>query len=184
MKKRMLNRLTGGIIWTLFLLAGGALIYANLFNLQEGVLGSFRMEGQKLTALLAGAAMVLLALLHALTLARSRPRLKFVTFDSEHGAVAISVHAVRDFIRKVGEEFSVINQIDPKIHADRDQIRIDLDVKMVAGARVPELSQMLQTRVREGLRDGLGLDDVGAIRVRVQEIVGAPPPSKQEPIDE
>lgn len=180
MKKRLLNRVTGAAIWILFLLGGGAVIYSNLFGVQEGLLGLFRAEGARLQAMTIGSVMVLLSVLYVLTIVPARPRLRFVTFESDEGEVSISVHAVRDFIRKIGDEFSAIHQIDPKIHADRDQIRIDLDVKIVSGSRVPELSQLLQARVREGIRDGLGIAEVRVIKVRVQEIIGEPPTSRED----
>lgn len=180
MKNRFLHLLSGALIWLLFVAAGGALVYANLLRIAGGPLGAFHVEEARWWGLGSGLLMVVIALVYLLTTAPKKPKLKFVTFECDEGAVAISVSAVRDFIRKIGEEFSAIHSLDPKIRAEKDRINLDLDVKIVAGARVPELSQMLQSRVREGIRDGLGIAEIHSIKVRVQEIVGGPPARRHE----
>jgi uncharacterized alkaline shock family protein YloU len=174
---RFLHLLSGLIVWTLFAVSGGALIYANGFQVEEGLLGLFRSQGSALQAMEVGGVMVLLVLLHLSTFAPRRPKVKFISFDSDDGAVSISVNAVRDFIRKLGDEFGAVISLDPKIRAEKDLINIDLDVKIQTGTRIPELSHILQNRVRESIRDGLGIAEVREIKVRIQEIVGAPPAS-------
>jgi len=171
---RFLHVLSEVFIWFLFAAIGGALIYANGLRVEEGILGAFYLHERWYEAMGAGGIMVLLALLYLVTFGPRRPKMRYISFDSGDGSVSISVNAVRDYIRKLSGEFSAVVSIDPKIRAEKDSISIDLDVKLVAGARIPELSQALQSRVRESLRDGLGIDEVHEVKVRVQEIVGEP----------
>ena len=171
---KFLHILSGLDIWFLFAALGGALIYANGLRVQEGVLGMFYLHERWYEAMGAGGIMVLLSLLNLVTFGPRRPKMRYISFDSGNGTVSISVNAVRDYIRKLSGEFSTVVNIDPKIRAVKDSISIDLNVNLVAGARIPELSQALQARVRESLRDGLGIDEVQEIKVRVQEITGAP----------
>jgi uncharacterized alkaline shock family protein YloU len=121
--------------------------------------------------------LILLCLIYLVTFGKRRRKVKFISFESEDGAVSVSVNAVRDFIRKLGDEFDAVISMEPKIRAEKDMMSIDLDVKIQSGSRIPELSQIIQTRIRESVRDGLGIAEVREIKVRVQEIVGAPPPS-------
>jgi uncharacterized alkaline shock family protein YloU len=175
---RVLHVTAGFIIWLLFTAIGGALVYANGLKVETGLLGVFYQPGSIIQAMGYGGVMLLLALLYLVTLAPRRQPMRYISFDSEGGNVSISNGAVRDFIRKVGEEFGAVISMEPRLRADKNLISIDLDVKIQAGTRIPELSQMLQERVRESIRDGLGIAEVREIKVRIQEIVGSPPPSR------
>lgn len=180
---RILHTTAGFIIWLLFAAIGGALIYANGLQVETGLLGVFYRPGRPVQAIGFGGIMLLLALLYLVTLAPRRPAMRYISFDSEGGNVSISNGAVRDFIRKVGEEFSAVTSMEPRLRADKNLISIDLDVKIQAGSRIPELSRMLQERIRESIRDGLGIAEVREIKVRIQEIVGSPPPARKRAWD-
>jgi uncharacterized alkaline shock family protein YloU len=171
---KFLHVLSGLVIWLFFAALGGALIYANGLRVEEGVLGAFYQYDRWYEAMGLGGIMVLLSLLYLVTFGPRRPQVRYISFDSGNGSVSISVNAVRDYIRKLSGEFGAVVSIDPKIRAEKDSISLDLNVNLVAGARIPELSQALQNRVRDSLRDGLGIDEVKDIRVRVQEITGEP----------
>lgn len=177
---RFLHVLSGVIIWFLFTAMGGALIYANGLRVEEGILGIFYLHERWYEAMGVGGIMVLLALLELVTFGPRRPKMRYISFESgEGGSVSISVNAVRDYIRKLSGEFGGVVSIDPKIRAEKDRISIDLNVGLVAGFRIPELSLALQSRVRECLNNGLGISEVNEIKVRVQEIVGEPSPSSK-----
>ncbi len=176
---RFLHALSGVCLWIVFTVAAGTMVYANVLHVRSSVPGRFYVAERPFEASVIGAILVLLALLYAATLSRRRPKLKFVSFESDEGAVSISVHAVREFIRKLGEEFSAVISMDPKIRADRNVIHIDLDVSIQSGTRLPELSAVLQNRIRDSIRDGLGISQVRDIKVRIKEIIGAPPPDRR-----
>ena len=178
---RFLHILSGIVIWFLFAAAGGALIYANGLRVDEGqsILRLFYFGENWLQAMGVGGIMVLLSLLYLVTFGPRRPKARYISFDSGNGSVSISVNAVREYIRKLSGEFSAVVSIDPKIRPEKDSISIDLNVNLVAGARIPELSQALQMRVRESLRDGLGIDDVKEVKVLVQEITVEPRSSRR-----
>ena len=176
--KKLLHFLSRVLVWVLFALEGGALLYANLLKDTQGPLRHFYIEDTAFTAAATGCVMLILVLIYLGTFGSARPRLRNISFDSEGGAVSISVNAVSDFIRKLGDEFGAVISLEPKIRSEKDLISIDLDVKIQTGTRIPELSQLLQDRVRESIRDGLGIIEVREIKVHIREIVGAPPPSQ------
>lgn len=176
---KFLHIFSGLVIWVVFAVLGVALIHfkipgvtKTLFDLLPPF-GSWSSVG-------IGALMVLIALLYLVTFAPRHPKMRYISFESGEGSVSISVNAVRDYIRKLSGEFSAVIDIDPKITAEKDRIRMDLNVELVSGVRIPELSQALQSRVRESLRDGLGITDIDEIKVRVQEISGDPARSEQD----
>lgn len=177
MKKRE-GRL-GGLVMTLLLLGiGGVLIYGNLFN---------RGFGENMAAWLVmpwvgaalGAVMIASVVLRWFG-GSGRPKDQFINFSSEDGSVGISTRAICDFIERVGKEFSAVRSIQAKLISDRNAVDIQLLVKMVSGNRIPELSQVLQQRVRESVRESLGLEDIRNITIRVQEIVGEPAKSQAD----
>ncbi len=172
--------LSGLVIWFLFAALGGALIYANGLRVEVGILGAFYLDERWYEAMGAGGIMVLLSLLYLVTFGPRRPKMRYISFDSGNGSVSISVNAVRDYIRKLSGEFSSVVSIDPKIRAEKDSISLDLHVNLVAGVRIPELSQVLQNRVRESLRAGLGINEVKEVKVLVQEITGEPRSTRRD----
>lgn len=171
---RFLHILSGLLIWVLFALFGAALVHANIpgvattaFDLVPP-LQSWQAAG-------IGGLIILLALLYLVTFGPRHQKVRYISFESgERGSVSISISAVRDYIRKLSGEFGGVVSIDPKIRAEKNSISIDLNVNLVAGFRIPELSQAIQSRVRECLNNGLGISEVNEIKVRVQEIVGEP----------
>jgi uncharacterized alkaline shock family protein YloU len=104
----------------------------------------------------------------------------FINFHSEDGSVGISTKAICDFIERVGKEFSAIKSIDSKLNQAKDAVDIMLSVKVLSGNKIPELSHVLQQRVRESVRESLGLEEIRNITIKVQEIIGEPVKSAPE----
>jgi len=125
---------------------------------------------------------LLLILLYRFSASRRSRDLEFISFDGKDGPVSISVRAVRDFIEKLADNFVAIKSMQPKLITRHGRVQVDLDLRVQAGTRVPELCQALQENVRESLSEGLGLADVKKIRVTVKEIMPAEP-EEEEPAE-
>jgi uncharacterized alkaline shock family protein YloU len=130
---------------------------------------------QQLVAVGGLVASFLLLVAFALTASRQQGPVEFISYEGEGGAVSISVKAVKDFVEKIGGEFAAVLSAHPALRVCRGGIEIDLDVRVQAGTHLPELCRLLQDRVRDSVRDHLGLSDVRAVRVNVREIVGTAP---------
>ncbi|QHI68230.1 alkaline shock response membrane anchor protein AmaP [Tichowtungia aerotolerans] len=178
--KKLLHALAGALIFLTPLVWSALLVYGNGFNTGFRDFIFSTMTDSPFVGVVFGLILILLVLVYLGTFGRPRSRKRYISFESESGSVSISINAVRDFVRKIGDEFGSVVSMDPKIHSEKNMLCIDLDVKIQTGSRLPELSEKLQGRVRESIRDGLGIVDVREIKVKVQEIVGAPPAS---PID-
>lgn len=177
-RNRLLHILSGALIWILFAVMGVALVHANIPGVTQNAF-DFMPPLQSWKAAGLGGLIVLLSMLYLVTFAPRRAKMRYISYDSGEGSVAVSDNAVRDSISKLSGEFSNVVSINPKIKSERDGLSIDLHVELVAGSRIPELSQALQSRVRESLRDGLGIANVKEVKVRVQEIVGEPSSSRR-----
>lgn len=173
----------GGLIMTFLLLViGGGLIYGNIFNREVGdVIANLLVMPWVGAAL--GAILILSVVLRWVGGFR-KPRESFINFHSEEGCVGISTKAICDFIERIGKEFSAIKSIDSKLISAKNAVDIQLRVKVVSGNKIPELSQVLQQRVRDSVRESLGLDEIRNITIKVQEIVGEPATPVVDPAPE
>lgn len=182
---RLLHVLVGLILFLFLAALAVYLIYASTGGDAYWESTVQALRGERYTALSAGIALMSLLCLWLLTSVRRPEPVQYISFDSEGGAVSLSTKAVRDFIQKVGDEFAAVAGLHPVLHVRGGAVDVDLDVRVKSGAHIPELCQMLQERVRESLRDHLGLNDVREVRVNVREIIGPVAEAKhpEEPLE-
>ena len=104
--------------------------------------------------------------------------------ESEGGAISISVKAINDFLAKLADEFAGIIRLRADVAASRDgRVEVRLDVSVKAGTKVQQLSQVLQQRVRESMRDNLGIAEIHAVKVNVSSIVTVEKPASGRTTD-
>lgn len=164
----------GGFLTTvLLLLIGAALIYGNTVDRELGERLAKALETPLLSIAL-GAVMILSVFMHWFGGCGRKKKGKFIDFQSDDGSVGISTQAIQDFIERVGKEFAAIKHIESDLKQDKGGLDIAIRVKVVSGNKIPELSQVLQQRVRESVRESLGLEEIRNITIQVAEIVGEP----------
>lgn len=163
----------GGFLMTILLLViGGGLIYGNVFNREVGELMA-KLLVMPLVGTALGAVLILSVVLRWVGGFRKQKD-AFINFHSDDGSVGISTKAICDFIERIGKEFSAIKSIDSRLIKAKSAVDIVLSVKVMSGNKIPELSHVLQQRVRESVRESLGLEEIRNITIKVQEIVGEP----------
>ena len=132
------------------------------------------LAGRRGVAILAGLGMVLLVLLYALTALRMPDQSQYLAYDIEGGGtVSISLKAVENFLARLADEFAALTSLEPTLRTRKGVLDVQLDVKVKAGAQIPELCRMLQERARSTIREKVGISDIQDVRVRVQEIAGS-----------
>ncbi len=166
------SRLGDIVVTLLLLLIGGGLIYGNTLNREVGQYISDALE-MPVVSIGLGFILVLSVVLRWVG-GFQKQKETFINFHSEDGSVGISTKAICDFIERIGKEFSAVKSIDTKLIKGKDALDIALSVKVVSGNKIPELSHVLQQRVRESVRESLGLEEIRNITIKVQEIVGEP----------
>lgn len=150
------------------LLILGFFLLANVIGAHTPV-GDFLIR-DRLGQALVGISAILLVLLYWLTALPLKEE-QFLTFENEGGAVSISVKAINDFLAKLANEFAGVSRLRPQVTATRDgRVEVRLDVSVKAGTKVQQLSQILQQRVRESMRDNLGIAEIHSVRVNVSAI--------------
>jgi len=171
----------GNFVTTLLLLLiGSALIYGNVFNREVG-----DMMATLLAMPLVGAALGVVLILSVVLRwvgGLGKKKEAFIDFQSDGGSVGISTKAIQDFIERVGKEFAAVKSIESTLIQDKGSLDIAMSVKVLSGNKIPELSQVLQQRVRESVRESLGLDEIRNITIQVQEIIGDPTKASESSI--
>ncbi len=175
-----LHRVIGVVLFILASVAAAFFVYAALSSNLWG--DTFQALGaNRFAALAAGLIVFLLVLLYSYTGTHRADYERYISFEGEGGSVRISRHAVRDFLAGLAAEFSTIEKLDPEFTMRRENMDVELNVTVRPGCHIPELSRMLQERVRTTLRVSLGITQVGKVDVLVQEIAGVPGARRDEP---
>ena len=125
----------------------------------------------RLMVLMGGIGLILLVVLYLLTSARKQKDSKMISFQGHSGPVTINLKAVRDVVLRTGDEFTEIISMQPNLEFRGGGLYVELDVRVMAGAHVPELCQQLQERVTDCVHDQLGLKEVKAVKVNIRELV-------------
>ena len=162
-----------GILSTLFLLVlGTGLIYGGFF---KPAVGETIGELMKMPIIggAAGALLILTVLMRWADRYRGHKQ-DYINFSSDDGTVGISTKAIQDFIERVAKEFAAVKGVETKLIKRKKALDIAIFVQVLAGNKIPELSQVLQQRVRESVRESLGLDEIRNITLQIKEIIGEP----------
>lgn len=168
---KSLHRAIGLVLFILICVAAAFFVYAalssNLWDQTFQALGD-----NKAGALATGLLIFLLVLLYSYSGSYRAEFERYISFEGEGGSVRISRRAVRDFLAGIAIEFSTIEKLEPEFTMRRENMDVELNVSVRPGCHIPELSRMLQERVRTTLRVSLGITQVGKVDVLVQEISG------------
>ena len=112
---------------------------------------------------------------------KSRPsKARYLSYETEHGSISISLKALQDFLSNLKDEFSSILALTPKVNAEEDGLSILLEVDVRSGESVPDMSRKLQSRVRKLIEEKVGVSEIKSIAIRVEEIVNAKPTAKNK----
>lgn len=160
-----------GLVLSVAILALGWVLVAGVFGVQyDAYLDVLR--NSRIWQFVLGVSLITLVVLFWLSALPIGKREQFLSFDSEGGRISISVNAVNAFLAKLKTEFAGIVDLRSDVSASRDgtiEVRLDMTVK--TGTHIQQLSQALQQRVRDSMRESLGIEDVAVVKVNVQDIV-------------
>lgn len=173
--KRVVHVLLGLLILVILLGLGIGLIYM-AYSAECWTQGIDTLRAERGWGALAGMALLALVAVYLITGYRRQPAGDdYLAFNNNGATVSILLRAVNEFITKIGDEFAAIISMKPAVRPRGRSIDIDLDIRVKAGTQIPELCQLLQERVRESVRQNLGISDIKRIRVSVKDIVGDAP---------
>jgi len=167
------------LVISIVLLALGILFLAEVFGVDVRI-GHFLL-GDPIGKFVTGTTLILTVMLYWLTSINGGAKEQFLSFENEGGAVNIRIKAVNEFLRRLADEFADIVDLRADVtaaHDGRVEAQLYLDVK--SGTKIQQLSQVLQQRVRESMREGMGISEIASVKVNVNEIVQADKEEKKE----
>ena len=170
---RILHGLIGFVL-SLAMLALGWTLVANVFGIQNAYWQMVEdvLLASRIWQFVLGVSLLTLVALFWLSALPIGKREHFLSFDSEGGMISISVNAVNTFLAKLKTEFAGIVELRSDVSASRNgAIEVRLDMKVKAGTNIQQLSQALQQRVRDSMRENLGIEYVAGVKVSVLDIV-------------
>jgi len=127
-----------------------------------------------------GAIFILISLLFAQVSSARHEREKTIAFNNPSGQVTITLFAVEDLIRKIGQELPQIKEIRPNVIATKKrgiQIRIRLILK--SEANIPEFTSQLQEMIKSRIQEIFGIDEQIIVKIHVAKILTRPEKTKR-----
>jgi uncharacterized alkaline shock family protein YloU len=98
-------------------------------------------------------------------------REKTIAFDSPHGQVSISLAAIEDFIRRLFRMSPDIKELRPVCIATRKGIEILNKVALWQDAKIPEVTERIQSTIKFRLKQILGIEESIIVKVHVVKIL-------------
>ncbi len=168
------------ILTALSLLAIGVILLLEVFNIETRPLAF--IATYKSVRLALGCCMIILPLLTFLAALGADRKGAFISFDNENGTVSVSVEAISNLLCKLAKEFKEIATMDADIPIRPDgKIAVNIWLKIFAGCRVQDFAAFLQQRVKETLKEALGIVDVAEVTVTIKEIIDREPDDQAKP---
>jgi len=130
-------------------------------------------------AFMAGGAVLLSMLVYLLSGVSSRRPVDYLVFKGRNGKVSVKVQTVNDYIAQIADEFADVLSMEPRLTPASGTVEVDLDVRVKAGTQIPEMSSLLQDRVRAAVKEHVGLFEVKKVRINIDEIVVSSQPAPQ-----
>lgn len=166
---KILNIFFRGII-SIVLFVIGTFIVFDTFELSPKMI-LFIINDRALKLAL-GCILMIIVLIYWFTVVALRQKQLFISFENEYGNISISVDAISNFIRSLSKDFNEILDMKSDIYVTTDgKIVVNVWLEILAGCKLQSLSSSLQERIKNVLKDSLGITDIEKISITVKEIV-------------
>lgn len=144
---------------------------SGMFGVKENIELVVNEQLNSPTGMWTGFALVILGLLFLNMRVKAEKGGRTISFDNPEGEVTISVRAIEDFVKRVGQEFSQVIEMTPAILAARDGIKVKAKTVLIAGSNVPRLSESIQHTIKSRMQNILGIENVIGIEINVSKLV-------------
>lgn len=102
--------------------------------------------------------------------ARRLNKNRIIAFQNPDGEVTISLSAIEDYVRKVAGSISAIKDIRSRVGAGRKGINIVCDAAIFSGANIPEVTEKMQTVLKNKLNEMIGVEEKINIKMNISKI--------------
>ncbi|MEA3328420.1 MAG: alkaline shock response membrane anchor protein AmaP [Candidatus Omnitrophota bacterium] len=96
---------------------------------------------------------------------------KDILFSGSSGMTTVSFSALEDIIKRAGSQFLDIREIKPRVVIKKKGLDILVRVVFYSGVNIPEISERLQSSIKDRLRHVLGIEDEIRVKIHVAKII-------------
>lgn len=94
-----------------------------------------------------------------------------ISFGNPLGEVKISLGAISEFVKKLGDQIEEVKEIKPRVVIGRKGLEICNKITLFSDSSIPEVSDRVQTVVKRYIQDVLGIQEVNEVKVFVEKII-------------
>jgi uncharacterized alkaline shock family protein YloU len=128
-----------------------------------------------------GILFILIALLFAQITSAKREREKTIAFNNPSGQVTITLFAVEDLIRKIGQELPQVKELKPDVVANKKRgIQVNIRLTLKSETNIPEFTAQLQELVKNRIQEIFGIDEQIIVKIHVAKIITQPEKIKKK----
>lgn len=98
-----------------------------------------------------------------------------ITLSGPSGQIKVSLSAIEDVVRRCGRQFIDVKELRPRVVIRRKGLNILSKVTLYAGVDIPEITDRLQSLIRERLGKILGIEDEIKVTIHVVKVVEKSP---------
>lgn len=114
---------------------------------------------------------ILLSLLFAQIISGRHEREKTIAFNNPSGQVTITLFAVEDLIRRIGQELPQIKEIRPDVVATKKRgIQVKIRLVLKSETNIPEFTTQLQEIVKNRIQEILGIEEEIVVKIHIAKI--------------
>lgn len=117
---------------------------------------------------------ILTGFLVPINVSRKLRNKRVVAFKNPDGEVTISLSAIEEYIKRVATNISEIENVRSKVAMGKRGININSDVTITSGANIPEITEIIQSQVRQRLQNMLGVEERINVKMHVRKIGKSP----------
>ncbi|MFH1776209.1 MAG: alkaline shock response membrane anchor protein AmaP [Candidatus Omnitrophota bacterium] len=98
-------------------------------------------------------------------------REKTIAFNNPEGQVTISLSAIEDVIKRITKQVTEVREIRSYVSATRKGIDITSRIVLWSDTNIPEVTEKIQSIVRNHVQEMLGIEEPIIVKVHVVKIV-------------
>ena len=117
-----------------------------------------------------GLLLTLLAL-STLNMLRQRARKeRHIVYKTEGGPIQVSVHALDELVRDIGQEFLDVKNLKPFLKIRKNTIHVRAHLALYAGTQISTIAERIQDRIKTQLETLLGSDVKVSVAIVVKHV--------------
>lgn len=119
-----------------------------------------------------GISLILIALLFSQITSSRIEREKTIAFNNPSGQVTITLFAVEDLIRRIGQDLPQVKELRPDVIATKKKgLQVKIRLVLKSETNIPEFTAQLQEIIKNRLQEILGIDEEVVVKIHVAKIL-------------